>query len=118
MTEKTSDKLKVPDFPFTEDQFHRTTNNLRITVNRLTRRSNSSLTPEDKSRLYSDFCAVDTMATLLYMRFFVQFNHKPSARRICPNPDCHHIYAFFFDDWEYCPQCGTKLLKTVYEEEE
>ena len=103
------------EFPFTDDQFHRVSTNLHILVNRLTRRSNTTLTPEDKYDLYVAATEMDTMAHMLYDRFFLQFNHNPSARRVCPNPNCHHIYAFFFDDWKYCPQCGTRLVKTVYD---
>lgn len=107
------------EFPFTDDQFHRVSANLRILVNRLIRRNNTTLTKEDKHDLYVATTEMDTMAHMLHDRFFLQFNHSPSARRVCPNPDCHHIYAFFFDDWKYCPQCGTKLIKTdEYTEEE
>ena len=115
-----TDKYKVPDFPFTDDQFYRTMTNLHITVSGLTRRSNYILTEEDKHRLYVDSESVMNMARMLHNRFFLQYNHKPSARRVCPNPDCHHIYAFFFDDWKHCPQCGARLIKTSwdYEREE
>ena len=109
-----TDEYKVPEFPFTEDQFHRISTNLHIIVSRLTRREDTLLTPEDKHDLYVAFEEMNTMAHLLFDRFFLQFNHSPSARRICPNPRCRHIYAFFFDDWRYCPQCGARLIKTMY----
>ena len=109
-----TDEYKIPEFPFTEEQFLRISTNLHIIVGGLTRRDNTLLTPEDKHDLYVASEEMNTMAHLLFDRFFLQFNHSPSARRICPNPGCRHIYAFFFDDWRYCPQCGAKLIKTMY----
>lgn len=109
-----TNEYKVPDFPFTDDQFHRTMANLHIVVSRICRKS-SNIDEEEKRSLYTASNEAMNMAYMLHQRFFAQYNHNPSARRVCPNPECHHIYAFFYDDWKYCPQCGSRLIKTMYD---
>lgn len=104
--------------PFTLDEFWRVNNNFSITLVSLTRKDKTTLTEEDKNRLYRDAIAFEQMALRLYENFADQFKHNPRARRVCPNPKCHHIYAYFFEDWTHCPLCGTKLVKTEQEAEE
>lgn len=35
---------------------------------------------------------------------------------ICPN--CEKVYEIDYDDYDYCPECGQKIDKTVFEESE
>lgn len=68
--------------PFSDDQFYRY-------INR---------TAEDVSQL------IDL--------FDDQFKHNAKIRRVCPNLNCNSKYAYFYEDFLYCPKCGTELLTT------
>ena len=52
---------------------------------------------------------------------FGRFYHeqfKPGKRMFCPNKKCKSRYAYFYDDFLYCPKCGHKLVKGVKEDGE
>jgi hypothetical protein len=44
-----------------------------------------------------------------------QFKH--GKRMVCPNKKCKSRYAYFYDDFLYCPKCGHKLVKGVKEDD-
>lgn len=107
---------------FTEDNFHRTITNLTVNKHctldypcgKAERNHEKSITIslEDAynlDRSIDDFVA---MAALMQNNFSNQFHHNCRVRRICGNPDCHTIYAYFYEDFLYCPKCGTKLTTT------
>lgn len=102
---------------FTEDNFHRTITNMSIACRSIldypvgkAQREKSSvivMTVEDAFRLARSIQELEELACLLNHNITKQFHH--GKRRICENPDCHHIYAYFYEDFRYCPLCGTKL---------
>lgn len=101
------------NIPFTEDQWSRTTNNLNCSSHVFKLKNwREHVTDEDVDRLTRAIDEHQNFSYQLYNNFGDQFNHRPDARRVCPNPDCHCMYAYFFADWKYCPKCGTKLLIT------
>ena len=87
--------------PFTEDQFFRIITNARI----LSR----DLHKNGYGRLQETIDQLIDYAGSCHDLFANQFHHSPRARRICPNTECHSIYAYFYEDFLYCPKCGTKL---------
>lgn len=94
-------KREPAKIPFTEDQFFRISTNTRILSRNLHKEGYSELQESiDQLLDYAGSC---------HDKFADQFHHNPRARRICPNPECHGIYAYFYDDFLYCPKCGTKL---------
>lgn len=97
--------------PFTEDQYHRTMTNLRLVIRQFCN-PGYVVTHKAADRLYTAMEEATEMAGQLYENFFRQFQHRACIRKICPNSDCHNIYAYFFEDWEFCPKCGTKLETT------
>lgn len=89
------------EMSFTEDQFFRITTNTRILSRDLHKNGYGKLKESiDQLIDYAGSC---------HDMFANQFHHNPRARRICPNPECHSIYAYFYEDFLYCPKCGTKL---------
>ena len=104
---------------FTEDNFHRTLNNLAVSVRSIIdypcgkaehdKELFFIVRTEDGNRLSREIREFEEVASLLNSHFSEQFHHNSSARRVCPNPDCHGIYAYFYEDFLYCPKCGTKL---------
>ena len=104
--------------PFTEDQFHRVMNNLLIVTHRFQFRSKTTIDEQDRRDLYRVVEDITSMAYQLFHVYGKQFHHQVWARRTCPNPDCHSIYAIFWEDWEYCPKCGTPLRKDYANKEE
>lgn len=96
--------------PFTEDQFFRISTNTRI----LSR----DLHKEGYGELKESIEQLLDYAGSLHDKFADQFHHIPRTRRICPNPECHSIYAYFYEDFLYCPKCGTKLETGVKGDED
>ena len=100
-------KVEDEKMPFTEDQFFRITTNVRILARNLLK--------EGYSELQESIDQLIDYASSCHDKFTDQFHHDPRARRICPNPECHGIYAYFYEDFLYCPKCGTKLETGVKE---
>ena len=92
---------KSEKIPFTEDQFFRITTNVRILSRKLPK--------EGYSELHGSIDQLIDYAESCHDKFADQFHHNSRARRICTNPECHGIYAYFYEDFLYCPKCGTKL---------
>lgn len=111
---------------FTQDEFHRTLTNLSIVEHQTISypcskaerdyRRSFSISVNDANNLNRRINDFVLMAVLLERHFSDQFKHNPKARAICPNPDCHGIYAYFYEDFRFCPKCGTKLEFTNEEE--
>ena len=92
---------KSEKIPFTEDQFFRITTNVHI----LSR----NLPKEGYEQLQESIEELIDYAASCHDKFADQFHHNPRARRICPNLKCDGIYAYFYEDFLYCPKCGAKL---------
>lgn len=97
---------------FIEDNFFRVMTNLHIVCKQATSPSCIVMTEDLKHRLYAACEEASDIAYMLHENFSGQFNHNPKVRRVCPNPECKHIYAYFYEDFLYCPKCGTKLVTT------
>jgi len=107
------------NIPFTEDQWWRCVNNLNVMSHFLKLKNwKEYATDESVSHLVLAIEEFENFAYQLYNNFGNQFHHDADARRVCPNPNCHGVFAYFFSDWEYCPKCGTKLLITGNNEKE
>ena len=99
----------IDHIPFTEDHVFRVSTNLRVTSKSIVR-PGRTITYADQEQMNMAVEEAMDIYHQLADKFSDQFHHNPGARRVCPNPACHHIYAFFYDDFLYCPQCGTKLI--------
>jgi hypothetical protein len=107
---------------FTEENFHRTLTNLAISVRGIIdypcgkavreNQKHFPVTTQDACELSRRVREFEEVAMLHYLNFSNQFHHTPKFRAICENPECHNIYAHFYEDWRYCPKCGTKLTIT------
>lgn len=92
---------------FSEDNFYRIMTNLSVCSRPISlRRQLSQKEFENLDMAISD---VTDMMGMFHDRFASQFKHDPRKRRCCPNDNCQSIYAYFYDDFHYCPKCGTKL---------
>lgn len=104
---------------FTEDNCHRIINNLSIIVegrlSRAARREEPYILITKKEAVDMSNCAREAgeMVSMLADNFSDQFHHNPRTRRICPNEKCKTVYAYFYEDFLYCPKCGTKLTTGV-----
>lgn len=107
------------DIPFTEDQWWRVVNNLHCTMHSLKYLEEfyPRIDDDERERMVKAIEEFEQFSYKLYDKFGDQFHHHPDARSVCPNPDCHNIYAYFFEDWKYCPKCGTKLIFTYCDKE-
>ena len=107
---------------FTEDNFYRTLTNMSIAMRGTieypcgkAERDNSmwfAIQTKDANNLSRAVREFEEMAFMLECNFSDQFHHTSTIRRICENPNCHTIYAYFYEDFLYCPKCGTKLTET------
>ena len=107
---------------FTQDEFHRTLTNLSAVERQVIsypcgkaereHQSNFSISVKDANELGRCIYDFVLMAGFLEHHFSDQFKHNSKARAICPNQDCHGIYAYFYEDFRFCPKCGTKLKFT------
>lgn len=112
----------MKDSIFTEDNYHRTLTNLAVTIRSCidypcgkAERNNQDYFPmsvKDANQISRNVREFEEVSSLCERHFFDQFHHTSKVRRICENPDCHGIYAYFYEDFLYCPKCGTKLTTT------
>ena len=109
---------------FSQDEFDRSFTNLHILMRSVidyglseARNSGHPYIPvpvkqaELLSNAYSQHIEIESV---LANRFSDQFRNDQAPCRVCNNPNCKSQYAYFYDDFLYCPRCGTKL-KTVHE---
>lgn len=95
--------MENQNIPFTEDQVHRLINNLSI--------DNHNFELQSK-RYVQDMNDAMNLLGMFNDIFTERYNHNSYVRRVCDNPDCKSVYAYFYEDWHYCPKCGTKLRTT------
>lgn len=101
----------MTDIPFTEDQWWRIINNLHCTTHSLKYKEEvyPKISDNERNCMVKAIEDIEQFSYKLYSKFDDQFKHNPEARRVCSNHKCHSIYAYFFEDWKYCPKCGSKL---------
>ena len=101
---------------FTEENFFRIINNFGIVVTHKfykTKQPYIIISRKEANDMRRCSEEIVGMACMLQDKFAKQFHHNPRARKICPNEDCKTIYAYFYEDFVYCPKCGTKLTTGV-----
>ena len=104
----------MSDLKFSEDTFNRLMQNGDIRVRNLENAPRSKQFPdivglqtELVDAVARDMRQMMEMMGMYERKFGSQF--KLGTRRVCENPNCMHKYAYFYDDFLYCPKCGTKL---------
>lgn len=103
----------INSIPFTEDAWWNVSNSLSVNSHILKLKNwRELMTEEDVTRLLESIEQYRDFASTLYSKYADQFIHDPQSRSVCPNPKCHNVYAYFWDDWKYCPKCGTALKFT------
>lgn len=103
--------------PFSDDQFYRLIQNRSIDLKMISTPAAFDGGRYDICALYINRTVEDVSQLLdfagqLHNRFDDQFKRSSKIRRVCPNRDCKGKYAYFYEDFLYCPKCGTKLLTT------
>lgn len=101
---------------FTEENFWRILTNFKIVVNhRFYPSKDEYIVIPRKEADEMHKCSEEfiDIACMLHDKFADQFHHNPRARKICPNENCKTVYAYFYEEFEYCPKCGTKLTTGV-----
>ena len=103
--------------PFSDDHFHRLIQNCSIDLKIISTPTtfdddHYSISTFNINRTVEDVSQLMDFASQLYNRFDNQFKHNAKIRRVCPNPNCKSKYAYFYEDFLYCPKCGTKLITT------
>lgn len=86
---------------FSDENFYRLSQNLSI---------DSRLVKNE--RIQEDLYDAIGMLNMYHQKFEGQFNR--GARSRCPNPECKCVYAYFYDDFKFCPRCGAELIKEVH----
>lgn len=107
----------MSDLKFSEETFDRLMQNGSIWIRSLETAPRSKSMPnliilqmELVDAITRDMQQMMEMMGMYESKFRSQF--KPGTRRVCENPNCMHTYAYFYDDFLYCPKCGTKLKDT------
>ena len=109
--------------PFSDDQFYRLMQNCYIDLKLISTPFEGVRGTQFENGRYDiceryinqtvqDVSQLIDLAGQLHDRFHNQFKNNIDVRRICPNPDCKSRYAYFYEDFLYCPKCGTKLVTT------
>ena len=105
--------------PFSDDQFYRLLQNCSIDLKLISTTAAGIYDGGwyDTYALYiertcEDISQLMDLASQLHNRFDDQFKHNSKIRRVCPNPNCKSKYAYFYEDFLYCPKCGTELVTT------
>mgnify|MGYP007101848240 CR=1 FL=1 len=109
-------KKDILEVPFTEDHFYRCMTNIRLSLRSICQPGHI-ITQDDSDEAWLATEEACSIMRQLEDRLHTQFKRNCRIRRVCPNPDCKGIYAIFYEDFLYCPKCGTKLL-TTYDERE
>lgn len=107
----------LEDVPFSDDQFYRLMQNCSIDLKLISTPAAFESGRYDICALYinrtvKDVSQLMNLARQLHDRFHNQFKDNVRVRRVCPNPNCKNKYAYFYEDFLYCPKCGTELLTT------
>lgn len=107
----------MSDLKFSEETFNRLMQNGSIWIRNLETAPRSKSMPnlvilqmELVDAITRDMQQMMEMMGMYESKFGSQF--KTGTRRVCDNPNCLHKYAYFYDDFLYCPKCGTKLTTT------
>lgn len=103
-----NENIKVP---FTEDNFFRCMTNIRLTIRSICRPGHI-ITKDDSDEAWLATEEACSLMRQLEYHLHTQFKHNCKVRRVCPNPECKGIYAIFYEDFLYCPKCGTELVTT------
>lgn len=103
-----NEDIKVP---FTEDNFFRCMTNIRLSIRSICRPGHV-ITKDDSDEAWLATEEACSLMRQLEYHLHTQFKHSCKVRRVCPNPDCKSIYAIFYEDFLYCPKCGTELVTT------
>lgn len=103
--------------PFSDDQFYRLLQSCSIDLKLISTPAAFESGRYDICALYIDRTVKDVsqlmdLASQLHNRFNDQFKSNAKIRRVCPNPNCNSKYAYFYEDFLYCPKCGTELITT------
>lgn len=102
---------------FSDDQFYRLMQNCSIDLKLISTPAAFESGRYDICELYinqtvQDVSQLMDLASQLHNRFDDQFKGSSKVRRVCQNPNCKSRYAYFYEDFLYCPKCGTELLTT------
>lgn len=97
--------------PFTEESFFRAMSNLKIASKTLSSPGHL-VTEKDCENMNEAVEGAIDVAYSLERRFSRQFKYNQKVRRECPNEKCGNKYAYFYEDFLFCPRCGTKLVTT------
>lgn len=105
---------------FTEENFFRIMTNFGIVVTHKfykTKEPFIIIPREEADKMLRCSEELVEMAYALEDEFAEQFHWNSRARKNCPNENCKTIYAYFYEDFIFCPKCGTKLTTGVKKHE-
>ena len=102
---------------FSDDHFYRLIQNCSIDLKIISTPAafdddHYSISAFNINRTVEDVSQLMDFASQLHNRFDDQFKHNAKIRRVCPNLNCKSKYAYFYEDFLYCPKCGTELITT------
>ena len=102
--------------PFSDEQFYRLMQNCSIDLKSISTPFTFESSRYDNcvyvNKTVEEVSQLLNLASQLHNRFDDQFKHNAKIRRVCPNPNCKSKYAYFYEDFLYCPKCGTELVTT------
>lgn len=108
---------------FSEDIYYGLCQNAGILIHRLDNALHNAKTDAEMTTLPLQVVTAVRRNIEEWSRFGSGFNHfyniqfKCGKRKICPNKDCASSYAYFYDDFKFCPKCGYKLIEGVKDEQ-
>lgn len=109
--DQNGNRKETIEVPFTEDNFIRCMTNIRLSI-RSVCRTGHVITQDDADKMYLVTEEACSIMQQLECHLHTQFKHNSKVRRVCPNTDCKNLYAIFYEDFLYCPKCGTALVTT------
>lgn len=109
---------------FSEDTYHKLGQNASIYLRQIERVIDSTRMDSETAVVplwvvtgvqhdLEEWCQFASGFESFYNRQF-----KYGKRKICPNKDCASHYAYFYEDFRFCPKCGHELKEGVIEDYE
>ena len=98
---------------FTDEEYAKVMNDMGVSLNKHHLYPGKELTEQDIDDLRSS--AIDLMRFTEKLEKHISEQFITGAVKYCTNEKCGRTFGYYYDDFHYCPNCGSKLLGPVYD---